>query len=128
MKTNSLVLFFFGAAAQAVAVESVVPVPGAFPPERYEALIAKSPFALATPIAPPATAPDKSFADGWYVSGLAQLDGKDFVTIKSRDLAVQFTLFGSEPANGVKLEKVDWSPSIGRSTVTIEKDGQTAKL
>src|SRR5260221_14630487 len=109
MKPNSLVLFFFGAVAQAVAVESVVRVPGAFPPERYEALIAKSPFALATPVAPPPAAPDKSFADGWYVSGLAQLDGKDFVTIKSRDLSVQFTLFGSDPANGVVLKKVDWS-------------------
>ena len=99
-----------------------------FPAERYEAMIAKSPFALATPPAPVAAPPDKSFADGWYVSGLAQLDGKDFVTIKSRDLAVQFSLFGPEPKDGVSLQKVEWSPAIGRSTVTIVKDGQTAKL
>jgi hypothetical protein len=41
---------------------------------------------------------------------------------------VQFSLFGTEPKDGVALQKVDWSDSIGRSTVTITKDGQTAKL
>jgi hypothetical protein len=120
-------LFFLASAAAAAAVERAIP--SIFPPERYEVLIAKSPFALATAPAPPAAPPDKSFADGWFVSGLARLDGKDFVTIKSRDLSTQFSLFGLEPdKNGVELKKVEWLPTIGRSTVTIAKDGVSAKL
>jgi hypothetical protein len=128
MKAHLLFIACATATVRAAAVESPDPIPVAYPPERYEVLIAKSPFALATPIAAPPPPPDKSFADGWYVSGLARLDGKDFVTIKARDLSAQFQLFGEDPTNGVSLKKVDWSSSIGRSTVTIEKDGQTAKL
>lgn len=116
-------------AARSLAGGEVAAIPSAFPPERYEALIARSPFALATPAAPPAAPADKGYAEGWYVSGLARLDGADFVTIKSRDQSVQFSLFGNEPgANGVALERVAWSPEIGRSTVTIKKDGQVATL
>lgn len=126
MKSTLLILASAGAVLHASAGESAVPT--SFPAERYETMIAKSPFALATPPAPVVAPPDKSFADGWFVSGLAQLDGKDFVTIKSRDLGVQLSLFGNEPRDGVTLQKVEWSPAIGRSTVTIAKDGQTAKL
>ena len=50
------------------------------------------------------------------------------MTIKSRDLSVQLSLFGEDPRDGVTLQKVEWSPAIGRSTVTIVKDGQSAKL
>lgn len=126
MKSIVLLIASTSAAFDVTAGDSAIP--SAFPAERYEAMTAKSPFALATPPAPVAAAPDKSFADGWYVTSLAQLDGKDFVTIKSRDLAVQLSLFGTEPKDGVAVQKVDWSTGIGRSTVTIVKDGQTAKL
>jgi hypothetical protein len=125
MKSALLLIATAGATLHAIALESAIPTD--FPAERYEQMIAKSPFALATPPAPVAAPPEKNFADGWYVSGLAQLDGKDFVTIKSRDLSVQLSLFGNEPRDGVTLQKVEWSKSIGRSTVTIAKDGQTAK-
>ncbi len=126
MKTPLILIASASAAFHVGAVENAIPA--AFPAERYEVMVAKSPFALATPPAPVAAAPEKNFADGWFVSGLAQLDGKDFVTIKSRDLGVQLSLFGSDPRDGVTLQKVEWSPAIGRSTVTIAKDGQTAKL
>lgn len=126
MKSTFILIASITSAFQAGAAESAIP--GAFPAERYEAMVAKSPFALATPPAPVAAPPEKNFADGWYVSGLAQLDGKDFVTIKSRDLAVQLSLYGTDPKDGVSVQKVEWSPAIGRSTVTIAKDGQTAKL
>jgi hypothetical protein len=127
MKRNLFLLAIL-AAGHAPAAEAPGAIPALFPPERYEAMIARSPFALATPPAAVAAPPDKSFADGWYVSGIARLDGTDFVTIKSRDQAVQFSLFGNEPSNGVTLERVEWSPAIGRSTVTINKDGQAARL
>jgi len=126
MKPTLLFIASAVAALRAGAAEEAIP--SALPAERYEAMIVKSPFALATPPAPVAAPPEKSFAAGWYVSGLAQLDGKDFVTIKSQDHDVQLSLFGSDPSDGVSLQKVEWSPSIGRSTVTIAKDGQTAKL
>lgn len=126
MKATFILLASASAALGASAVDRAIPA--VFPAERYETMIASSPFALATPPAPVAAPPDKSFADGWYVSGLAQLDGKDFVTIKSRDLAVQLSLFGTDPRDGVSVQKVEWSPAIGRSTVTIVKDGQSAKL
>lgn len=125
---SPLILVTAALAARALA-DSVEPViPEAFPAERYEALIARSPFALATPVAPPPVEPDKSFADGWFIGSVARFEGKDFVTVKARDLSTTFTLFGEEPTNGVVLKKVDWSSAIGRSTATIEKDGQIAKL
>ena len=126
MKSTLFLIALTTAAAQAATVESAIPT--LFPTERYETMIVKSPFALATPPAPVAAPAEKNFADGWYVTSLAQLEGKDFVTIKSRDQGVQLSLFGDEPKDGVALQKVEWSPSIGRSTVTIVKDGQSAKL
>jgi hypothetical protein len=126
MKSTLLLIALATTASQAATVESAIPM--VFPAERYEAMIVRSPFALATPPAPVVAAPEKNFADGWYVTSLAQFEGKDFVTIKSRDLAVQLSLFGSEPRDGVTLQKVEWSPAIGRSTVTITKDGESAKL
>ncbi|MEA3212072.1 MAG: hypothetical protein QOE70_5129 [Chthoniobacter sp.] len=134
MKATLLLVAAGGIAAQAMALEGPA-IPSSFPAERYERMVQRSPFALAT--APAAAAiPEKNFADGWYVSGLARVDGKDFVTIKSRDLSVQFSLFGNEPREaredapekGVTLQSVDWSPSIGRSTVTIVRDGLPATL
>lgn len=104
-------------------------IPAILPMSRYETMVAKSPFAIATPVveAPP---PDKGFAEGWYVGGLAQMDGKDFVTIKSRDQSVQFSLFGDapHPENGVSLKSVKWSAVIGQSTVMLEKDGVVAPV
>lgn len=126
MKSPLIIIAIAGAALPAGAIESAIPA--AFPAERYETMIARSPFALATPPAPVAAPAEKNFAEGWFVSGLAQLDGKDFVSIKSRDLGVQLSLFGSDPRDGVTLQKVEWSPALGKSTVTIAKDGQTAKL
>ena len=76
MKSALLLIAFAGAASPVLALEGAAPIPKLFPAERYEMMIAKSPFALATPPAPVAAAPEKNFADGWYVSGLAQLEGK----------------------------------------------------
>ena len=89
----------------------------------------QSPFALATPVAAPVT-PDKSFAEGWYLAGASQFDGKNFVTVRSKDLSVQFSLYGDERRddNGVKLQNVQWSQSHGKNTAIIEKDGQFATL
>jgi hypothetical protein len=89
----------------------------------------RCPFALASPIAAP-VAPQAVFAAHWYVSGIARLGDADFVTIKARDLATEFSLYGQEPdpENHVTLVRIDWSDEVGKSIVTIRKDAETAKL
>lgn len=129
MKTTLLLLAVAGAVAPAFALEKVMPEP--FPADRYASM--KSPFGLATPVAAPVVA-DKSFADGWYLSGASNFDGKNYVSVRSRDLSVQFALYGDArneqegPGFGVKLQNVEWSPTFGRTSATIEKDGQFAKI
>ena len=74
-------------------------------------------------------APQASFAARWFVSGIARIGSEDFVTIKSRDLSKQFSLYGNrEAVDGVELASVTWSDSVGKSTVVLRKGTETAKL
>ncbi len=52
------------------------------------------------------------------------------MTIKSRDLAVQFSLFARETdrVTGVSLASVNWSDHVGKSTVILRKGTETARL
>jgi hypothetical protein len=87
-----------------------------------------SPFAVATAETPP-PAPTASFAANWFVSGIARVGDEDFVTIKSRDLSTQFSLFGTKDTrDGVALASVTWSEAVGKSTVILRKGTETAKL
>jgi len=117
----------FASDLAAVAVEEAVPT--AFPKTRYESVRAHSPFALATVEAPPVT-PQASFAANWFVGGIARIGDDDFVTIKSRDLATEFSLFAHETdsATGVTVASVNWTDVIGKSTVILRKGTETAKL
>lgn len=105
------------------------PAPKPLPAERYAAMASQSPFALATVTAAP-PAPQASFAANWFVSGIARLGDVDFVTIKSRDAAMQFSLFGREPnpEHGVSVASVNWSEIVGKSTVILQKGTEMAKL
>lgn len=98
-----------------------------FNKSRYESLRTKSPFALATAAAA-TPAPQASFAANWYVTSVARIDDKNFATIKSRDLTTQFSLYGDEPFDGVMLASVNWSDTIGKSTVILRKGTETARL
>ncbi len=109
------------------AAPAPAPVPESRPIARYAAMTEKSPFALATAAAPVAE-PQASFAANWYVAGIARLGDTDFVTIKSRDASTQFSLFGREPQNGVSVASVEWSETIGKSKVILQKGTETAKL
>jgi hypothetical protein len=124
--THALLLAALAHGAPALAVEGAIP--SHYPPDRYAAMVAQSPFALATPVAPPPAAPERGFAADWYVTGLARYEDKDFVSIKSRDLATSFSLYGQEESNGVTLVGVEWSNERGKSTVTVRKGGETARL
>lgn len=101
-------------------------MPTAFDKSRYESLRTKSPFAVATAVTTPA--PQASFAANWFITGVARIGDNNFVAIKSRDLVTQFSLYGDEPANGVALASVNWSDSIGKSTVILRKGTETAQL
>src|SRR5436190_132140 len=79
--------------ALGMAAEFAAPTP--MPASRYARMSEHSPFALATPTAPP-EAPKASFAANWYLSGLGRVGEEEFVTIKARDLSSQFSLYGQE--------------------------------
>jgi hypothetical protein len=103
-------------------------IPQALPKGRYDAVRMHSPFAVATAETPP-SAPTASFAANWFVSGIARVGDEDFVTIKSRDLSTQFSLFGMKDIrDGVALASVTWSEAVGKSTVILRKGTETAKL
>lgn len=112
----------------ALAVENVVPA--AFPADRYAAITEKSPFALATPPAPPPSPPQASFAANWFLTAVARNEqGQDFVTIKAQDGSVHFSLTSGEASDsGVSLASVDWSDQFRKSTASIKKGTETAKL
>ena len=122
----ALVTFLLSGIALAHAQEAV---PQAFPQGRYEPLRAHSPFSLATVQALVAPA-GPGFADNWYVSGIARIGDDDFVTIKSRDLSKQFSLYANETDHEtqVSLASVNWSDTVGKSTVILRKGTETAKL
>ena len=113
-------------AAVAVAAESALPEP--FPATRYDAMLEQSPFALATPVAAPPAPAARGFASDWYVTGLGYFEEKDYVSIKSRDLSTSFSLYGTEPVNGVSLVSVEWSNERGKSAVTVKKGEETARI
>lgn len=111
--------------AAALAADPVLPAP--LPPARYEEMVKKSPFAPATPAATPPPAP--GFGIDWYVSGLAKIDGRDFVTIQSRDGQKRFSAFTGEtgPA-GITVSKIEWAPDITKSKVLVKQGSETAAL
>jgi hypothetical protein len=103
------------------------PIPRQAPADRYAGMIEHSPFALAT--AAPAAAPaGPSFAANWYIAGIARDGDVDFVTIKSRDATVQFSLRGKEDQQGVVLEQINWSDEPLKSTVSVRKGNELALL
>ena len=102
-------------------------LPSALPAARYEQMIRKSPFALATPVvAAPAT---PGFAASLYVTGIAKIGNADFVSISSRDQQSKFSLLsGEQGKDDISLVSVEWSDQIGKSKVTIKKGAEFAVL
>jgi hypothetical protein len=119
----------FVAAIGLASAYGAEPIPSALPADRYSAMGANCPFATATPTVA-APQPQASFAANWFISGIARIGDSDFVTVKARDLSTQFSLFGNEPnsENGVILASVNWSETIGKSTVVLRRGTETAKL
>ena len=95
---------------------------------RYEPMMERSPFAVATaPAATPPPAP--SFAKDWYIANAARSPEGDLVTIaSSTDKNFKEYLTTAAPVNGISISNIEWSDKIGATKVTITKDGQFATL
>lgn len=107
------------------------------PMARYGAMLNQSPFALATVVeAPPE--PTESFTANWELTGIAKLrndqgEEKDFITIRSRDRRLSFTLYGEQvatedEAKGVSIHSVDRREGARKSTVTLKRGTELGKV
>jgi hypothetical protein len=103
-----------------------IPKPQVF--ARYEPMMNKSPFAVATAVAPPPAAP--TFAKDLYIANAARLADEGVVTLQSgtdKNLKEYCSTTGPNK-NGYSISNIDWSDRVGATKVTITKDGQFATL
>ena len=94
---------------------------------RYQAMLARSPFAIAT-VAVPSATPD--FAKDLYVANAARSADGGFVTIAAatdRNLKEYLSTKGPNE-HGFAISDIQWSDQIGQTKVTITKDGKYATL
>jgi hypothetical protein len=110
-----------------VATERADDIPKQFNFDRYSAMLNRSPFAVATAIAPPAATPN--FAKDLYVANAAKSREGDTITLAStadRNFKEYVTTKG--PVDGYSIANIEWSDKVGATKVTISKDGQFATL
>lgn len=94
---------------------------------RYEAMMTRSPFAVATAVAPPPVV--SNFAKDLYVANAAHSPNGDLVTIaSSTDKNLKLYLTTAEPVDGYSISNIEWSERVGATKVTITKDGQFATI
>ena len=93
---------------------------------RYQAMLNRSPFAIAT-IAVPTATPD--FAKDLYIANAAHFADGDLVTIASAtDKNFKEYLSTKGPEHGFAISDIQWSDKVGHTKVTITKDGKYATL
>lgn len=128
MKTRNLGLALLALVAIAPLTRLLgddLPAPYSF--ARYQAMLDRSPFAVATAVAAPAATPN--FAKDLYIANAAHSKDGDFVTIaSSADKNFKKYLSGNMSDDGYSITNVEWSDKVGATKVTIAKDGQTATL
>jgi hypothetical protein len=102
-------------------------LPPRFNFDRYRLILDQSPFAIATAVAVPAAAPD--FAKDLYVANAAHSPECDMVTIaSSSDQNFKKYLNTKQPVDGYSIASIEWSEDVGKTKVTISKDGKFATL
>jgi hypothetical protein len=102
-------------------------LPKPFSFARYQAMMDRSPFAVATAVAAPADTPN--FAKDLYVANAAHSKEGDLVTIaSSTDRNFKKYLTTNAPVDGYSISNIEWSDKVGATKVTITKDGQFATL
>jgi hypothetical protein len=101
-------------------------LPKPFTFARYQTMSDRSPFAVATSVAPPETA---NFAKDLYIANAAHSKEGDFVTIaSSTDRNFKKYLTTTMLVDGYGISGIDWSDKVGATKVTVTKDGQSATL
>jgi hypothetical protein len=95
---------------------------------RYNTMLQRSPFAVATAVVAPAATPN--FAKDLYVANAAHTEQADLVTvISASDKMLREYLTTEKPNDhGYSIANIQWSDKPGETKVTISKDGQFATL
>ena len=102
-------------------------LPPRFNFDRYTRMLDQSPFAIATAAALPEATPD--FSRDLYVANAARSPESDMVTImSSADRNFKKYLTTREPVDGYSIASIEWSEDVGKTKVTISKDGKFATL
>jgi hypothetical protein len=101
-------------------------LPKPFSFARYQPMMDRSPFSVATAVAPADT---PNFAKDLYVANAAHSKEGDLVTIaSSTDRNFKKYLTTNAPVDGYSISNIEWSERVGATKVTITKDGQFATL
>ena len=125
MKTKNFALALLMVSPIGILIADDVPKPFTF--ARYQAMMDRSPFAVATAVAAPAATPN--FAKDLYVANAAHSKDGDYVTIaSSADKNFKKYLSTDAPEDGYSITNIEWSDKVGATKVTISKDGQLATL
>ena len=102
-------------------------LPPRFSFDRYTRMLDQSPFAIATAAALPEATAD--FARNLYIANAARSPEGDMVTImSSSDQNFKKYLTTREPVDGYSIAQIEWSENVGKTKVTISKDGKLATL
>lgn len=102
-------------------------IPKRFNFDRYQVMLDRSPFAVASAVIPPSATAD--FAKDLYVANAAKSPDGDMVTIaSSSDKNFKEYLTTKEPVDGYSVANIEWSDKVGATKVTISKDGKFATL
>jgi hypothetical protein len=102
-------------------------LPKPFTFARYQPMMDRSPFAVATAVAAPVAAPN--FAKDLYIANAGRHQDGDMVTIaSSTDKTFKKYLNTTTTVDGFSITSIEWSEKVGATKVTIAKDGQTATL
>jgi hypothetical protein len=102
-------------------------LPKPFSIARYQAMMDRSPFAVATAVAAPAATPN--FAKDLYIANAAHSKEGDLVTVaSSTDKNFKKYLSTTAPVDGYSIVSIEWSDKVGATKVTIAKDDQSATL
>src|ERR1041384_946282 len=125
MNTRTVLLVLAGTIPLRFLAADDVPKPFTF--ARYQAMLDRSPFAVATAVAAPVVAPN--FAKDLYIANAAHSADGDMVTLASNaDKNFKKYLTTNQTEDGYTITNIEWSDKVGATKVTITKDGQTATL
>ena len=119
-----ITVFWFFAASVSTQADDL---PAKLNFERYKTVLEHSPFAVASAVTAPAETPN--FAKDLYIANAAKSSDGAMVTIASssnKDFKKYLTT--KTPVDGYAIASIKWSHKVGKTKVTISKDGQLATL